>query len=171
MMELLILVVFPLAMFFAAASDLLTMTIPNKVSLILIFGFVILSWFIGMDIQAFAWHWALAGIVLVCGFGFFAAGWMGGGDVKLAAATSLWLGWEFTLPYLAIAGFMGGILTILIMIARSKELPLSLYKIKWISRLHAKNEGVPYGIALGPAAVLVYQDTPWMQYVFNSVGS
>jgi len=171
MLEVLILVIFPLAMFFSAASDLLTMTISNKVSLVLIGGFVILSYAIGMDLEAFAWSWAIAGIVLVCGFGFFAAGWMGGGDVKLAAATSLWLGWEYTLPYLAFAAVLGGLLTILIVIARSKELPLSLYNVKWVTRLHAKNEGVPYGIALGPAAVFIYMETPWMMYVFNAAGS
>ncbi len=170
MLETTLLILFPLAMFYAAVSDLLSMTISNKVSLAVIGGFVILSWAIGMDIQTIAWHWGLAFIVLIVGFGFFAAGWMGGGDVKLAAATSLWLGWEFTLPYLVLAGFMGGVLTFLILIARSKLLPVSLIKVSWIARLHDKNEGVPYGIALGPAAMLIYPDTPWMQYVFQSAG-
>jgi prepilin peptidase CpaA len=169
MLEVIILLLFPLAMFYAAASDMFSMTISNKVSLVLVAGFIVLSWAIGMDLQAIAWHWALAAVVLVCGIGFFAIGLMGGGDVKLAAATSLWLGWEHTLPYLVMASFMGGVLTILIILARAWSLPVYLLKIQWIARLHDKDKGVPYGIALGPAAVMVYPDTPWMQYVFNSI--
>jgi len=169
MLEVIILLLFPLAMFYAAASDMFSMTISNKVSLVLVTSFIVLSWAIGMDLQAIAWHWALAAVVLVCGIGFFAIGLMGGGDVKLAAATSLWLGWEHTLPYLVMASFMGGVLTILIILARAWSLPIYLLKIQWIARLHDKDKGVPYGIALGPAAVMVYPDTPWMQYVFNSI--
>ncbi len=169
MLEIALLMIFPLAMFYSAASDLLTMTISNKVSIVLVFFFVVLSLAIGMEFQTILWHWSLAAIVLLTGFGFFAAGWVGGGDVKLAAASSLWLGWEFTLPYLTFAGFMGGILTLVLLIARSKLLPPSLTKIDWISRLLKKDEGVPYGIALGPSAAFVYLQTPWMRYVIDSV--
>lgn len=169
MLEVIILLLFPLAMFYAAASDMFSMTISNKVSLILVGGFIVLSWAIGMELSTIAWNWGLAALVLVCGIGFFSVGLMGGGDVKLAAATSLWLGWEHTLPYLIMASFMGGVLTILIVLARAWSLPASLYNVEWIARLHDKDKGVPYGIALGPAAVMVYPDTPWMQYVFDSI--
>ena len=32
----------------------------------------------------------------------------------------------------------------------------------WIVRLHDAKEGVPYGIALAAAGLLVYPDTPFM---------
>ena len=32
----------------------------------------------------------------------------------------------------------------------------------WIQRLHDKGAGVPYGIALAAAALLVYPQTQWM---------
>ena len=70
MLEVIILLLFPLAMFYAAASDMFSMTISNKVSLVLVAGFVVLSWAIGMDLQAIAWHWALAALVLVAVSGF-----------------------------------------------------------------------------------------------------
>lgn len=171
MLEIIILLLFPLAMFYAAASDMFSMTISNKISLILIGGFIVLSWAIGMDWQTIAWNWGLAAIVLTCGIGFFAVGLVGGGDVKLAASTSLWLGWEHTLPYLVMASFMGGVLTILIVVARTKVLPAALCKVQWIARLHHKEKDVPYGIALGPAAVMIYPETPWMQYIFKSITS
>ncbi len=168
MLEIALLMIFPMAMFYSAASDLLTMTISNKVSIVLVVFFVVLSLAIGMEFQTILWHWSLAAIVLLTGFGFFAAGWVGGGDVKLAAASSLWLGWEFTLPYLVFAGFMGGIFTFFLILVRRRLLPLSLSKYEWISRLHNKDEGVPYGIALGPAAAFIYLQTPWVQYVIDS---
>lgn len=169
MLKIIILTLFPLAMFYAAASDMFSMTISNKVSIVLIGGFVVLSWAIGMDLQTIAWNWALAAIVLSVGFGFFAAGWVGGGDVKLAATAALWLGWEHTVQFLVLAGFMGGLLTFLLLAMRSRIVPMILLKTSWTARLLNDKEGVPYGIALGPAAVFVYPETPWMQYVFNTV--
>jgi len=32
----------------------------------------------------------------------------------------------------------------------------------WIERLHGKDAGIPYGIALAAAALAVYPDTAWM---------
>ena len=170
MLQIALLIIFPLAMFYAAASDLFSMTISNKVSLVLIAGFIVLSWAIGMDLQTIAWNWAVAAAVLAGGFSFFAAGWMGGGDVKLAAASALWLGWEHTLTYLVLAGFFGGLLTFAIILARSNYLPVFMARIGWIARLHKKDEGVPYGIALGPTAAFIYLQTPWMEYVFQTSG-
>ncbi|MFX5734403.1 prepilin peptidase, partial [Acinetobacter baumannii] len=83
MTELAILLVFPAMMAFAAASDLFTMTISNRVSLILIAGFVVLALVTGMSWEVIGMH-ALAGLaVLVITFAFFAFGWIGGGDAKL----------------------------------------------------------------------------------------
>ena len=42
-----------------------------------------------------------AAAVLVVSFVFFARGWIGGGDAKLAAATALWLGFDQLLNYLS----------------------------------------------------------------------
>ena len=41
--------------------------------------------------------------VLVVTFAFFARGWIGGGDAKLAAATALWLGFDQLMTYLIYA--------------------------------------------------------------------
>ena len=49
MTEAIKLLLFPAMMAFAASSDLLTMTIPNRVSLIMIGGFVLLAVATGID--------------------------------------------------------------------------------------------------------------------------
>jgi prepilin peptidase CpaA len=41
-------------------------------------------------------------------------------------------------------------------------LPVTLISHDWVARLHSPKEGVPYGIALAAAGLLVYPDTPFM---------
>lgn len=160
---------FPFFMAFAAASDLVSMTISNKVSLALIAGFMVFALYMGMSAEQIAWHWAMFAVVLVAGFVLFAFGAIGGGDAKLAASTALWFGWEHVMVYLVSAAFFGGLLTLLIIKLRSVPLPDRLEKVDWIVRLHRADEGVPYGIALAVAAFTVYPNTPWMQHVIESV--
>ncbi len=168
MIELAILTIFPIAVIYAAFMDMFSMTISNKISLVLIVTFFSLAGAIGMDLQTIGWHVALALMVLVVGFGLFAAGWVGGGDVKFASSIVLWLGWEYSMGFLAIAGILGGVLTIILLMGRNFILPKSLQKVDWLVRLHKLEDGVPYGIALAPASLLVFSDTPWMKYVYEN---
>ncbi len=156
------LMLFPALMAFAASSDLLTMTISNRVSLVLAGGFVALALVTGMSIADVLSHVGAACVVLVVAFGFFTRGWIGGGDAKLAAATALWLGFDHLLPYLIYASLFGGALTLLLIQFRHAPLPAMLARQAWVQRLHDRNGGVPYGIALAAAALAVYPETPWM---------
>jgi len=154
------LLLFPALMAFAASSDLLTMTISNKVSLALAAGFLVLAPAAGMGIGEIGMHAAAGFTALAVAFCLFACGWIGGGDAKLAAATALWLG--FDLPYLFVASLLGGALTLLVLQFRLFPLPIALQGASWAERLHRKDAGVPYGIALAAAALIVYPDTIWM---------
>ena len=103
--------------------------------------------------------------VLVVTFVFFARGWIGGGDAKLAAATALWLGFDqlLELPDLSPRCF-GGVLTLAIMRFRADAAAGGCSPSQeWAKRLHRMDAGVPYGIALALAALLIYPDTPWMK--------
>src|SRR3954454_24121641 len=86
------LLLFPALMAFAASSDRLTMTISNRVSLILAGSFFALAIWSGMPLGQIGMHVAAGLAVLVVTFTFFTRGWIGGGDAKLAAATALWVG-------------------------------------------------------------------------------
>ena len=107
-------------------------------------------------------HAGAAGIVLVVGFGCFIRGWIGGGDAKLAAATALWLGFDYLVSYLVYASLFGGVLSLALIQFRMWPLPRLLSGQVWIERLHRKDGGVPYGIALAAAALAIYPETPWM---------
>ncbi len=74
------LMLFPTIMAFAAASDLLTMTISNRVPIILAAGFAALALTSGMPAAEILSHAGAAALVLVVSFGFFVRGWIGGGD-------------------------------------------------------------------------------------------
>jgi prepilin peptidase CpaA len=156
------LLLFPALMAFAASSDLLTMTISNRLSLALAGGFFLLAIVTGMSLSAFGMHLAAAALVLTVSFGFFSMGWIGGGDAKLAAATALWFGFDFLLDYLIYASLFGGALTLLLIQFRRLPLPGPLARQTWILRLHETGGGVPYGIALAAAALVVYPKTGWM---------
>jgi len=159
------LLLFPALMAFAASSDLLTMTISNRLSLALAGGFFLLTIVTGMSLSAIGMHLAAAALVLTISFGFFAMGWIGGGDAKLAAATALWFGFDFLLDYLVYASLFGGVLTLVLIQFRRLPLPGPLARQAWILRLHETGGGVPYGIALAAAALAVYPKTGWMPAV------
>jgi prepilin peptidase CpaA len=159
------LMLFPALMAFAASSDLLTMTISNRVSLALAGGFVVLAFAGGMSAADMLAHVGAGAIVLVVAFGCFARGWIGGGDAKLAAATALWLGFDYLMNYLVYASLFGGLMTVLLIQFRMAPLPGLLAGQGWAERLHRKDAGVPYGIALAAAALAIYPDTPWMKAI------
>lgn len=160
--DLIRLLLFPALLAFAASSDLLTMTISNRLPIALAGGFFLLTLITGMSLYAFGMHLAAAAVVLVTAFVFFSQGWIGGGDAKLVAATALWFGFDYLLDYLIYASLFGGALTLAIIQFRKLPLPAALARYTWILRLHETGAGVPYGIALAAAALAVYPKTGWM---------
>lgn len=156
------LLLFPALMAFAASSDLFTMTISNRLSLALAAGFLLLTPIIGLGLAPLGMHFAAGALVLAVAFGFFSQGWIGGGDAKLAAAIALWFGFEHLLDYMLLASIFGGALTLLLLQFRKLPLPSALARQAWVLRLHEEGGGVPYGIALAAAALMVYPDTVWM---------
>ena len=156
---------FPALMAFAAASDLFTMTISNKVSIALILGFFALAALGNMPVSDIAAHVGAGLTVLVVAFGCFAMGWIGGGDAKTAASTALWFGFPHLLDYLLYASLFGGALTLIIIQFRRLPLPYSLGSQQWIQRLHDEKGGVPYGIALAISALMIYPQTAWIKAV------
>jgi len=159
-----VLAIFPICMIFATFYDIFTMTIPNKIVLVLLGSFVVLAPIAGMSLETAAWHVGLSLVILIVGFALFSMGVMGGGDAKLLAASALWLGPEQTVVYLLIASLLGGLLTLIIIRGRRMLLPQSLLNVPWITRLHDNNQGVPYGAALGPAALYVFPESIWMSF-------
>ena len=159
------LLLFPALMAFAAASDLFTMTISNRVSLALAAAFLALAILSGMGLSDILSHLGAGAAVLAVAFVCFALGWVGGGDAKVAASAALWFGFNHLLDYLVYASLFGGALTLLLLQFRQWPLPYPLASQAWLLRLHAKESGIPYGIALAIGALVVYPETEWIKAV------
>ncbi|MGN6115170.1 MAG: A24 family peptidase [Nitrobacter sp.] len=159
------LLLFPALMAFAAASDLVTMTISNRISLLLGAGFVVLALLSGMSLHEMLSHAGAGLAVLAVAFLCFAMGWIGGGDAKVAAAAALWFGFGNLLEYLVYVSLFGGALTLLLLQFRQWPLPAALHGQSWLMRLHSKESGIPYGIALALGALLIYPETDWVKAV------
>jgi prepilin peptidase CpaA len=159
------LLLFPALMAFAAASDLFTMTISNRVSLALAAGFLALALLSGMGLYDILLHLGAGAAVLAVAFACFAMGWVGGGDAKVAAGAALWFGFGHLMDYLVYASLFGGALTLLLLQFRQWPLPYALTGQTWLLRLHAKETGIPYGIALAIGALMIYPETEWIKAV------
>jgi prepilin peptidase CpaA len=116
MLAAIILTLFPVLMFYSALSDVLTMTIANWVSITLVATFCVVAVLSSMSLSDFGWHVSCGVTVLLITFFFFARGWIGGGDAKLASATSLWMGWENVDEYSLLFALFGGVLTLVILV-------------------------------------------------------
>jgi prepilin peptidase CpaA len=159
------LLLFPALMAFAAASDLFTMTISNRVSLALLGGFLGLVVFGGMGLHDILLHVGAGALVLAVAFACFVFGRVGGGDAKIAAGAALWFGFAHLLDFLVYASLFGGALTLLLLQFRQWPLPYALGRQTWLLKLHANDSGVPYGIALAFGALMVYPETDWIRAV------
>lgn len=168
MVEALIFVVFPFCMLFAAISDTLSMTIANRVPLILSAAFLIAAPLTGMDMVTFGWHLAAGMTVLVVTFTLFAIGGMGGGDAKLLAATSLWMGMNLSLlEYLVGSAVLGGVLTMAILAFRASPFAVVAGHNMFLRNFTSEAKGVPYAIALGAGGLMAFSNSPLALWAVN----
>ena len=159
MLDLPVLIVFPALMAYAAFSDLFTMTIANWISVALVAAFVAISLLAGLPASVILMHLACGLCVLAITFALFALGQVGGGDAKFAATTAVWLGFEHLVEFALVASLLGGGLTLGVLFFRRFPLPSWAQGREWIDRLHDKNVGAPYGIALAATGILLYPDS------------
>jgi len=137
----------------AALEDALSFTIPNWVSLALLAAFGPAAFAVGMPLPAMALNLGVGIAALAAGMLMFALRWLGGGDAKLLAAVSLWLGWTALPAFLIGTAMAGGALAIMLLTLRSASLrPLILLGPRWVNRLAEPGEGVPYGVAIAVGA-------------------
>ena len=159
-------VIFAFTMVYAGLMDLTTMRIRNGLVLALLAAYVILAPFAGFTLGEVATSVAIAAGILAVGIVFFAFGWMGGGDVKLLAATALWLGLDHTPAFLVYTALFGAALTLAVLRLRLVGAPAFLGGRPWIAQLQSDRAGVPYGIAVAVAALVVFPQTRWLSIVF-----
>ncbi len=165
MFEYAVLMIFPAAMLYGALCDIGTMTIPNKVSLVLIGAFLVLIPLAGMPLDQVINHFSAGALCLLIGFGLFAAGIVGGGDAKLISAGALWVGYDSLLVYIMVTFLAGGLLALVMLLMRRSILQHALPLPGWMGHLIDRQKGMPYGVAIAVGALYVFP----MTHLYNSI--
>jgi prepilin peptidase CpaA len=145
----------------AAWNDATTLRIPNWISLSLVGLFVVFAVLARMPLVDVVLHLAVGAIVLVIGMVLFAWNKFGAGDVKLLAAVSLWLGWPMLIPGLFVITLFGGLLALVLLIARQFGVAAWFEGHGYHSVVLEKGRGVPYGVAIAAGFVfLIFTPLP-----------
>lgn len=161
MIEFALLLVFPALIIFGGVCDLLSMTIPNRVSILLFALFLVVAFIAGLSFTQIGMHLLVGFCVLTVGIALFAFGLCGAGDIKLLAAGSLWIGFEQLLPYFLYVSVAGAILSLLFVVFRSQRLlPLvTSLRSEWLFKLQQTIKGIPYGLAIAAGGLASFPST------------
>ncbi len=163
-LQYLVALLFPVLMIIAALKDATSYTIPNRLSAILVLGFLPAALIMGRPWGEIGLDFAVGAAALVAGMGMFAAGWIGGGDAKIFAMAGLWLGWPASIEFLGVTAVAGGGLAVLLLNARSSFVRAHLSGAPgWLNRLTTPGENVPYGVAIAVGALAAFPHCGLMQ--------
>lgn len=151
------LTVFPALVIVAALRDLTSFTIPNWISAALALAFLPAALLAGLSGSAMGLH-ALVGLVgFVAAVAMFALGWIGGGDAKLFAAATLWLGWPAAGAFTLVTGLAGGALAVGLLGIRSDWVRAHVSSAPgWARRLMEPGAPAPYGVAIAFGALATF---------------
>lgn len=145
---------FAAAMLHVVVTDLRHRRIRNWLVAALAAAWAPLALAAGMPAAEMALALAAAALVFAAGFGCFAAGWLGGGDVKLSAVAALWLGAPQTPGFLLLASLAGAALAV-------AWLAMARLRRAGAASPRADRRLVPYGPALAAAAIASLHGSPW----------
>lgn len=133
-----------------AISDLRTMKIPNRAVLALIAVFAVCGPLV-LPLDDYLWRWSHFAVVLVAGFLLNAAGALGAGDAKFAAAMAPFIPTEDIALFLVIFS-LTSIAAFVLHRAASRIAAIRQRTVGWES--WSRRE-FPAGLALGPS-LLIY---------------
>ena len=159
--QIIVLTILPALLIIAAVNDLMTVRIPNWVSLALLGLFLVAAPLAGLSWIIIGSHLALGAALLLIGMGMFAMNLLGGGDAKLLAAVGLWMGLPALPTFLVWAALAGGVLALTLLMFRRAPIAAAMAQTPWVTRLHDKQAGIPYGIALAAGALIALPQTVW----------
>lgn len=151
--------IFPAFLLVAAGYDLSSFRIPNWIPATLAATYLPTAIMAGLPLGEIAVSLALMLGFLILGMGLFALRWFGGGDAKLLAAAAPWIGLSLAFDYVIGVALIGGLLALVLLTFRKTPLPAVIAAQPWILRLHSSEEGIPYGIALAGAGVVLFPQT------------
>ncbi|MGY4729883.1 A24 family peptidase [Burkholderia pyrrocinia] len=127
-----------------AAQDLRDRRLSNRTVLAFAMLYFVAAALAREGLALLAGHLATAAAMLLLFGGLRHAGWIGGGDVKLAAAVFLWAGPTLAFPVLTIVGAGGALCGLAAVAWQRRATPARAVAAR----------GVPYGLALALGGAL-----------------
>ncbi len=140
----------------AAAYDVLTLTIPNWISLALLALFPFFAIAAGLGWIELGWHFAIAFVALLLGIGAFAAGIVGGGDAKLFAAVALFMGPRGLAPYVFDVAIAGGVLALVFIVLHQPRVQEWSRSSSLLAQIVSRGMALPYGVAIVAGALIAF---------------
>ena len=151
------------AMLHAVATDMLHRRIRNWMVAAMAAGYLPLALAAGLSADQIATGFVAALLVFAGGVAFFAAGWIGGGDAKLAPVCVLWLGADQALPFLLLTSLLGGALALAFVITGALRRGRAAAGAAGApTTTQPAPTALPYGLALAIAALTLLRDSPWV---------
>jgi prepilin peptidase CpaA len=143
----------------ATYTDVTMLRIPNLLSLAVAVIAVVFAAVATPSLHDFLMHLLAGVVVIVVGFALFAVGLkFGGGDAKLLAALSIWLGFAALPVFLIVMSLVGGVVAITVFALRHFGIPVWLSAHGWripALELDEKKSYVPYAPAMTAAFIYV----------------
>ncbi|KQY89579.1 prepilin peptidase [Brevundimonas sp. Root1423] len=156
----LLLVILPALVIAAALTDITSMTIPNWISGAAILSFFPTAFLLGLPGGAILMQVGVGVLALLVGMAFFALRFLGGGDAKLMAAVSLWMGTAGVSVFVLATAVIGGLFGLLLVLARQYARPHLAAGPAWFTRLMEPKGDIPYGVAIAAGALVAYPASP-----------
>jgi prepilin peptidase CpaA len=156
--------VFIFCVAYAVVSDFRQLLIPNWIPVSLVAAFALYA-ALKLDSLTILHHLGIAGVVFLLMVGFFAAGWIAGGDVKLLTAVMLWMGPGQAAPFALLMAVFGSLLALALIGLKKYGFLVRHYLPAngFLDHLHAiaGSGQCPYGVAIGAAALLSANQILW----------
>ncbi len=144
-------------MCYAVVSDFRELLIPNWIILTLVAAFPPFA-LLYLEPPTVLWHFLIALVVLVFTIAFYAANWIGGGDVKLMTGAALWAGPRHMAIFLLVMSALGFLVAIVLLGLKTHGILIArlLPANPLLRRLQvlAQEGQCPYGVAIGAAALV-----------------
>jgi prepilin peptidase CpaA len=162
MLHTLITSLLPVLVIIAAASDVMSLRIPNWLTLTTALLFFPMALITHMPLEVFGWHLLAGALLFAAGFVFFSFGLFGGGDAKLLAAAGLWFGTAQTAQFLVLTVVAGGVLAAIVGAWAALQIDWYVKDSSIGKKFADLKPNVPYGFAIAVGAIMAYPGTWWM---------
>jgi prepilin peptidase CpaA len=152
---------FPALMIVAGAGDVLSMRIPNWLTVLVAVTFLPLALWAGLPPTVLLIHVATGIVALAGGFLLFSLGLIGGGDAKLLAAGAVWFGFPGILAFLVYTALAGGVLAVAVSLWSALRVEAEVHELDRRGVFRSIMPEVPYGFALAAGAILASPSAGW----------